>query len=426
MKFSGLVFIFLAVISVVFAGQPIDLRQTPITKEMHLVAIDVQVNPTNMPDAALWDLPILLFYKQVPSFDNIRVEELREEIAAEFIAGAYQPVAIRTRQDSDLTLHLMNLIGTGESAPRRVVQGVVCKRCKKRAYTFSYAEGTDESMYPYLVSIHAHGIQYTIENDGTNAGRNPVTDPMNNGLIAPGEKRTYYYEKLDLAGVWPIHDHGNPSHSVARGLHMALIVEPKEERVAPEHDFLIIFSDYPEYDEYLDDFFAQLLIPPFIHMRNGNVMHAHALNGYAAMLAPRMNKAVANGGTKWDALRSDIVGDPRTPLFEVDLGDLVRFRLLSYGSATTTHSFHMHGHAWWDQASSRHIDSIAVPAGSSYELMFYAGGPPYKETPMLDAFSSANRQPEVRSGPGDWLYHCHIIPHVKHGMWGIFRVADKP
>ena len=58
---------------------------------------------------------------------------------------------------------------------------------------------------------------------------------------------------------------------------------------------------------------------------------------------------------------------------------------------------------------------------------------PYKKfNYFTDSFgntSDANPNGEVddrlvRSGTGDWLYHCHIISHVKHGMWAIFRVTD--
>ena len=219
-----------------------------------------------------------------------------------------------------------------------------------------------------------------------------------------------------MPGVWPFHDHANPAHSVSRGLHMALVVEPaRDHRV--DHDFLIIFSDYPNYEAYEDELYTETGIPPFLHMKNGNVMHAHALNGYAAMLAPRAKMSVGQGATKWDAMRTDIIGEPRTPVFEVQLGKLVRFRFLNVGSASSTHSFHVHGHVWVDETTGRYADSIQVPSGGNSEIMFYAGGGPFLK-------NGRRRSSAKRSGTGDWLYHCHVIPHVKHGMWGIFRVTE--
>lgn len=411
------------------AGTPIDIQQLPITDEMYLVAIDIQVNPTNMPSVMLWDKPIMLVYRQVANFSNLSADVIRSQAVSDFEAGDYRPVVIRTRINQDLTLHLTNLIGEGD-APERVVQGVACKSCKdKRAYVFGYKAGTERSQHPYKTSIHGHGMSYTIDNDGTAAGMNVADDARNNGLIGPGEAHTYYYQKLDSPGVWPLHDHANPAHSVARGLHMALVVEPTES-VKYDHDFLIVFSDYPEYQDYLDSFYSQTFIPAFLHMRNGNVMHAHALNGYAAMLRPRMNMAVAGGNTRFDALRTDILPEPKTPLYQVEMGKLVRFRLLSMGSANATHSFHIHGHVWYDKASDTYMDNVAVPSGSSYDLAFYAGGQAYRRnifrrnTNTLPMNELPVRGFVQRSGVGDWLYHCHIIPHVKHGMWGLFRVTE--
>lgn len=401
----------------------IDLRQMPYVDEAYFVAIDVKVNPTNMPSQMLWDAPILMVYKQVNSFANIDVDAMRQQVTQEFESGLYKPVVLRTKQNQDLTLHLMNLIGVGE-APVRTVQGVVCKNCKKRAYQFGYGEGLERTQYPFPVSLHGHGITYTIENDGTNSGNNVANNPAAYGLATPGETKTYYYKKLDIPGVWPIHDHAHPSHTISRGLHMALVVEGEDEP-APDHDFMIIFSDYPEYEEYLDEFYGQTFIPAFLHMRNGNVMHAHALNGYASMMAPRMRMAAAGGNSKYDMMRTDILPDPRTPVFEVEMGKLVRFRLLSMGSAMATHSFHIHGHVWYDKADLKYRDSIAIPGGESYELMFYAGGQAYKPNALTPHWPTQDSQPFVkRSGAGDWLYHCHVVPHVKHGMWGLFRVID--
>ncbi|MCB1041697.1 MAG: multicopper oxidase domain-containing protein [Acidobacteria bacterium] len=404
-------------------GTPIDITQLPIQNEVYIVAIDVKVNPTNMPSAMLWDDPILLLYRQVSTFENIRADVVREELTQSYQSGMYQPVVLRTRQTESLTIHFMNLIGEGE-APVRIVQGPVCKSCpdapETKAYTFSYGPQADQSQFPFLASIHTHGIKYTIDQDGTRAGNNMLNGPDHDGLVPPGQQRTYFYEQLDFAGVWPMHDHALPAHTVGRGLHMALVVEPVRPKVNPAHDFLLIYSDYPDYDQYIDDFYSGQFIPPFIHMQNSNVMHAHAINGYAAMLAPRMRMSVNMGATRFDAMRTDLIGDPKTPVFEVNLGDLVRFRFLSYGSSVT-HSFHLHGHVWWDSETEKYSDLVNIPAGDSREILFYAGGPPYH---LRSNMFLPDDKP-VRSGPGDWLYHCHIIPHVKHGMWGVFRVLDQ-
>lgn len=134
-------------------GTPIDITQLPIQNEVYIVAIDVKVNPTNMPSAMLWDDPILLLYRQVSTFENIRADVVREELTQSYQSGMYQPVVLRTRQTESLTIHFMNLIGEGE-APVRIVQGPVCKSCpdapETKAYTFSYGPQADQSQFLFL------------------------------------------------------------------------------------------------------------------------------------------------------------------------------------------------------------------------------------------------------------------------------------
>lgn len=29
----------------------------------------------------------------------------------------------------------------------------------------------------------------------------------------------------------------------------------------------------------------------------------------------------------------------------------------------------------------------------------------------------------VADNPGDWMFHCHVLEHVEHGMMGMLEVA---
>ena len=121
-----------------WAQNPIDLRTRPFDTEVYIAAIDVQVNPTNMPSAMLWADPILMLYVRLDSFVDLRADIIRDQLKAQILDGTYQPVALRTRRGQSLTVHFKNLIGE-ETAPVRLVQGPVCKNCPaQKAYTFSY------------------------------------------------------------------------------------------------------------------------------------------------------------------------------------------------------------------------------------------------------------------------------------------------
>ncbi|MBT9554403.1 MAG: multicopper oxidase domain-containing protein [Myxococcales bacterium] len=99
--------------------------------------------------------------------------------------------------------------------------------------------------------------------------------------------------------------------------------------------------------------------------------------------------------------------DPLTPLLEAKLGERVRIRLLSYGPEM--HDFHVHGHVWKEGTIWKDTEPL-MPAQVYDGVEFHAGAGADDPTP--------------RSGPGDWMYHCHVEPHIASGMWGLFRVHE--
>ncbi len=103
---------------------------------------------------------------------------------------------------------------------------------------------------------------------------------------------------------------------------------------------------------------------------------------------------------------SSMLPDPMTPLLRASVGERVKIRVMSYGPEM--HDFHVHGHVWND--GNRALDTHPLMPAEVYDgAEFYAGA----------GASSATS----RAGPGDWMYHCHVEPHIASGMWGIFRVT---
>ena len=89
---------------------------------------------------------------------------------------------------------------------------------------------------------------------------------------------------------------------------------------------------------------------------------------------------------------------PDVPMFMVDEGDVVVFRIEN--SSGDSHPMHLHGHhgvvlsrdgedatgsPWW-------VDSLEVKVGESYEVAF------------------------VADNPGLWMDHCHNLPHAREGL----------
>jgi hypothetical protein len=75
------------------------------------------------------------------------------------------------------------------------------------------------------VSLHVHGVHYTIDNDGTLEHINMIEDQG----ASPGDSRTFHWiAGPGTAGTWPYHDHtfGGINGAEHRGLFGTLVVNP--------------------------------------------------------------------------------------------------------------------------------------------------------------------------------------------------------
>lgn len=208
------------------------------------------------------------------------------------------------------------------------------------------------------VSMHAHGVAYTVLSDGT---------PLNDSCVEPGRSRTFFFfaplpgtrpdGTIDpgSAGYWHYHDHcmGTPhgTGGINKGLFGALIVRRAGDPVPDREPFVVV-------------------------MGPGSTIN--------------LKKA------------------PRTPTFRAVLGERVEFVVIGHGDEF--HTFHLHGHRW---ATTRNgltasaadaaqiIDNRTVGPADSFGFQVIAG---------------------EHVGPGKWMYHCHVQFHSDAGMSGVFRV----
>ncbi len=219
-----------------------------------------------------------------------------------------------------------------------------------------------------IASLHVHGLGYSIANDGS----------YESGAYAmPGENYTYTFTSDRRSiGTWMYHDHVarseamgdggtdmggesifmNSVEGIEKGLYGAIVVRAPEERRA-DREYVLFMDEYmPQYTN---------LTPPA-----GTEMYA----GF-------------NGKT-W----------PANPTLFAFTGETVRFRLISIG--TESHTFHLHGHKWFDASEGRWTDTKQVGPFETYTFEVTAG----------------------ENGAGDWLYHCHDLMHLMEGMEGTFAV----
>ncbi|WP_239153129.1 multicopper oxidase domain-containing protein [Virgisporangium aliadipatigenens] len=216
-----------------------------------------------------------------------------------------------------------NMIGYGLAPGQATVPGPILEMYEGDTMEITLVNTTDKRL-----SIHPHGVDYTVENDGA---------PLNGSFNNPGETRTYVWKSREMfqaegrrwmpgsAGYWHYHDHamGN-DHGTAgliRGLYGALIVRRRGD-ILPRRQYTVVF--------------------------NGT----------------QINNRLA----------------PNTPMFEANLGERVEWLVIAHGEFF--HTFHLHAHRWADNRTgmlegptdpSQVIDNKDINPGSSFGFQVLAG-----------------------------------------------------
>lgn len=177
-------------------------------------------------------------------------------------------------------------------------------------------------------SLHVHGVDYDIANDGTR---------MTNSHVAPGGTRTYTWRthapgrrkdgtwQAGSAGYWHYHDHvvgtDHGTGGIRKGLYGPVVVRRKGD-LLPDKQFTIVFNDMT------------------------------------------INNRTAG----------------ETPDFEATVGDRVEIIMITHGEYY--HTFHMHGHRWADNRTglltgpddpSRIVDNKITGPADSFGFQVVAG-----------------------------------------------------
>ncbi|MEU0371238.1 multicopper oxidase domain-containing protein [Streptomyces sp. NPDC006283] len=185
-----------------------------------------------------------------------------------------------------------------------------------------------ENLMDVPVSLHPHGVDYDIANDGTRMSRSHVE---------PGATRTYTWRthtpgnrsdgtwRPGSAGYWHYHDHvvgtDHGTGGIRKGLYGPLVVRRKGD-ILPDKQFTIVFNDM-------------------------------TINNRPA-------------------------ADP--PEFRATVGDRVEVIMITHGEYY--HTFHMHGHRWADNRTgllagaddvSRVIDNKITGPADSFGFQVIAG-----------------------------------------------------
>jgi FtsP/CotA-like multicopper oxidase with cupredoxin domain len=267
------------------------------------------------------------------------------------------PVQICREPDRTVTLFAekigRNRYGYGLTPGKATIPGPTLEMSEGECLAVTLVNDADKRL-----SLHAHGVNYTVASDGT---------PLNSSCVRPGRARTYVFSanaastrtngtiKPSSAGYWHYHDHCLGSEhgtgGVKSGLFGAFIVRKAGDPLPDRAPFVVVMGP------------------------NSTI---------------NLKKA------------------PRTPTFRATQGEQVEFVVIAHGD--DFHTFHLHGHRWVDNRtgipetvadSTQVIDNRTVGPADSFGFQVVAG---------------------EDVGPGAWMYHCHVQGHSDAGMTGIFLV----
>ncbi len=174
------------------------------------------------------------------------------------------------------------------------------------------------------VTIHPHGVQYSIEMDGAYKGR--WTD--RGGFVQQGETYQYVWEAIEgTEGMWIYHDHG-PLDPIPlyKGLFGPMIVRPKG-APRPDREFFVGFHSFQPVATGLDRVFW-------------------CVNG----------RAYAGN----------------TPTFKAKVGETVAWHV--YAIDDDFHTFHIHGHRW-KEPSGEIVDNKTLGPGDSFSASYVEQNP---------------------------------------------------
>ncbi len=175
------------------------------------------------------------------------------------------------------------------------------------------------------VTIHPHGIQYSVDMDGAYKGKH--TDP--GGFVQQGETFDYVWEAIpESEGAWMYHDHG-PLDPIPlyKGLHGPIIVRDPD-KPQPDKEFFTAF---------------------------------HSLMPVATGLKQPF----------WCINGRSYTGS--TPTFRAAVGDDVAFHVYALDDAF--HTFHVHGHRWPAPGTGTIVDNVTIGPGDITTARFVEDNP---------------------------------------------------
>lgn len=236
-------------------------------------------------------------------------------------------------------------------------------------------------------SLHVHGQSKPVIMDGVPfIGQKPIKN---------GESYAYEFTVNSIGTSW-YHCHVDSAHHVDMGMYGAFIVEPKQEKLVYDREYIMILDEWPT---------------AHVHMHQGEEMNDSGHEEHGVMTlhgdVPPMHEHESDKVKKrnwypetyqahqdvYDGFTINGRSFPFTEPVIVKKGEKVRIRFINAGYME--HFMHTHSHKFTVVARDgsyvnepQKIDTVGIGPGQRVDIILEA------------------------NNPGTWPFHCHRLDHV--------------
>ena len=243
-----------------------------------------------------------------------------------------------------------------------------------------------------LVGIHVHGVHYDITDDASYARMNMAE---NSAATCDQTIEYRWIAAPGTAGAWPYHDHTFAINEIGGeelGLFGTLIVNSQDGKANGLVSTVGTVTDVDVAE--IDKEFV-------LWMVSSEVL------GTSIFYGNEIDYSVTDYGGSDGWRETALWTNPNLITKE---GGIYRIHVLGLGDET--HAFHLHGHRWTeDMHQSAQIEDII----DVKEI-----APLQRHTFLVMA--SDNNGADRTPGMEGWMYHCHVLDHMKAGMSGMMTV----
>jgi FtsP/CotA-like multicopper oxidase with cupredoxin domain/plastocyanin len=248
-----------------------------------------------------------------------------------------------------------------------------------------------------MLGIHVHGVHYDIHDDATYARVNMNED---SGALC-GESIVYNWVAAPgTAGAWPYHDHTFAINEIGAeelGLFGTLIVNPQNGKV----NGLVDGNKGKITDVDVKDIEKEFILWMVSSETLGESIF------YGNEIDYDTTDYSGDSGIRETALWTN-------PNLVTTEGKIYRFHVIGLGN--DVHAFHLHGHRWTEDIHEKDkvediIDVKEIAPLQRHTFVIQAGDNDDADTTHDDAEG--------------WMYHCHVLDHMKQGMSGMMNVLPE-